>query len=219
LPHAELLTFFASSLTSLFVAVDPLAAVPVFLVMTAADGPEARRKAAKRASVVTLATLALFAWAGPGVLAHLGISPGSFQIAGGLLLFLAAVDMLRVRPSRTRISPEEEAEGVHKADVSVFPLAIPLLAGPGATSTVMMLATRVASVPQAIVLSVTLVLTALSAYLLLRSASFVGRRLGHTGMNVIERVLGLLLAAMAVQFVLDGLLRVGVLHAGTGAAA
>jgi multiple antibiotic resistance protein len=74
-------------------------------------------------------------------------------------------------------------------------------------------------VPQAIALSVTLVLTALSAYLLLRSASFVGRRLGHTGMNVIERVLGLLLAAMAVQFVLDGLLRVGVLHAGTGAAA
>jgi multiple antibiotic resistance protein len=127
--------------------------------------------------------------------------------------------MLRVQPSRTRISPEEEAEGVHKADVSVFPLAIPLLAGPGATSTVMMLATRVVSPLHALALAATLLLTALSAYLLLRSASLVGKRLGHTGMNVIERVLGLLLAAMAVQFVLDGLLHTGLIHSGTGAAA
>lgn len=199
-----LMAFAVSTFVSLFVAVDPIASVPVFLVMTASDSPAQRKATALRAAVAALSTLAVFALVGPKLLSGLGISLSAFRVAGGLLLFLLAVDMLRAQRSRTRTSPEEEAEGVEKADVSIFPLAIPMLAGPGATSTVMMLAARSSTFVHAAIVGVAIIITGLLCYSILRSASWVGRTLGKTGMNVIERVMGLLLAAMAVQFVLDG---------------
>jgi multiple antibiotic resistance protein len=117
---------------------------------------------------------------------------------------MLAVDMLRAQPSRQRTSPEEEAEGVNRPDVSIFPLAIPMLAGPGATSTVMVLISRAERAWQYAVLYAAIVFTTLATYALLRSAAMVERRLGRTGMNVLQRVMGLILAATAVQFVVDG---------------
>jgi multiple antibiotic resistance protein len=194
-----------STFASLFVAVDPFAAVPLFLVMTKSDTPASRKATALRAALATFCLLCSFAAVGPRLLAALGISLSAFRIAGGLLLFSLSLDMLRARPSRTRTSPEEEAEGVHKEDVSIFPLAIPMLAGPGAASTVMVLAARGVSVLDFILLGLSIGLTTLACYLMLRSAPWIGDKLGQTGANVIERVLGLILAATAVQFVLDGL--------------
>lgn len=200
----SLLAFATSTFVSLFVAVDPIASVPVFLVMTASDDRASRRATALRASLAALVTLSTFAWLGPQLLRVLGISMSAFRVAGGILLFLLAVDMIRAQRSRARTSPEEEAEGVQKSDVSIFPLAIPMLAGPGASSTVMMLASRGTELIHHVLLFGALLINAVICYYMLRSASWIGRTLGKTGMNVIERVLGLLLAATAVQFVLEG---------------
>jgi multiple antibiotic resistance protein len=194
-----------STLTTLLFVVDPLAVVPLFVSMTGGETPEQRRTTARRATVIMFVALTSFALAGRQLFALLGISLGAFQIAGGVLLFLLAIDMLRAQRSRTRSSPEEEAEGVEKTDVSVFPLAIPMLAGPGATSTVLVLVARAETMLAHALVVLSIALTALLCYFTLGSASAVERRLGATGMNVLERVMGLILAATAVQFVLDGL--------------
>ena len=202
---ADLVAFALSTVTTLFFVVDPPAAAPIFLSMTVADTTEHKRRMALRASIATFVTLALFAAVGGVIFRLLGISLGAFRIAGGLLLFLMAVDMLRAERSRQRTSPEEEAEGVDKTDVSVFPLAIPMLAGPGAISTVMVLVSRVEHLWQYPVIFLAVALTALGVYYVLQGALVIERRLGATGLNVMQRVMGLVLAAVSVQFVIEGL--------------
>ena len=196
--------FVFSTLTTLLLVVDAPAAVPMFLSMTGADSEEHRRRTAFRAAVAAGIVLTAFGALGGLIFRVLGISLGDFRIAGGVLLFLLAIDMLRAQRSRQRTSPEEEAEGVDRPDVSIFPLAIPMLAGPGATSTVMVLVTRAGQIWQYAVVFGSIVLTAWAAYWMLRGALTVQRRLGRTGMNVLQRVMGLILAATAVQFVVEG---------------
>jgi multiple antibiotic resistance protein len=202
---AQLISFTLSTLTTLLLVVDAPAAVPLFLSMTEADSMEHKRRTAFRATLAAVITLASFGAAGGVIFRALGISLGAFRIAGGVLLFLLAIDMLGARRSRQRTSPEEEAEGVDRPDVSIFPLAIPMLAGPGATSTVMVLVSRAERAWQYIVVFGAIALTGLASYGVLRSALQVEKRLGQTGMNVLQRVMGLLLAATAVQFVVEGL--------------
>jgi multiple antibiotic resistance protein len=201
----DLAGFAASTFTTLFFVVDAPATVPLFLSITADESPEQRRNTAFRASVATFFTLSSFAGFGGYLFARLGISLGAFRIAGGVLLFLLAVDMLKAQPSRTRSSPEEEAEGRDKTDVSIFPLAIPVLAGPGANSTAMVLVSRAHGFAEYAIVGACIAVVALLVYWILRSANWFEKRLGHTGMNVIERVMGLILAATAVQFVVDGI--------------
>jgi multiple antibiotic resistance protein len=199
------MSFTLSTLTTLLLVVDAPAAVPLFLSMTASDSAAHKRTTALRASLAAGIVLAAFAAAGGLLFRVLGISLGAFRIAGGILLFLLAVDMLRAEPSRQRTSPEEEAEGLERPDASIFPLAIPMLAGPGATSTVMVLVSRAERPWQYVVVFAAIALTQLASYGLLRGALSVERRLGRTGMNVIQRVMGLILAATAVQFVVEGI--------------
>lgn len=201
----DAVTFSLSTVTTLFFVVDPMAAAPIFLSMTASDTPAHKRQTAFRASLATLVTLALFAALGAWIFRLLGISLGAFRIAGGLLLFLLAVDMLRAQRSRQRTSPEEEIEGVEKQDISLFPLAIPMLAGPGSISTVMVLVSRVEHVWHYGVILAAIVITAAGTYYVLRGALAIERRLGQTGLNVMQRVMGLILAAVAVQFVVEGI--------------
>ena len=200
-----MLPFIFSTVTTLLLVVDAPAAVPLFMSMTRSDSDEYRRRTAFRAALAAGLVLASFGALGGIIFRVLGISLGAFRIAGGVLLFLLAVDMLRAQPSRQRTSPEEEAEGVDRPDVSIFPLAIPMLAGPGATSTVMVLVSRAERAWQYVVVFGAVVLTALVAYGFLRAAIDVERRLGRTGMNVLQRVMGLILAATAVQFIVEGI--------------
>jgi multiple antibiotic resistance protein len=202
---AKVVAFALATLTTLLLVVDAPAAVPLFLSMTAADSSAHKRNTALRAAVATGAVLAAFAALGSALFRVLGISLGAFRVAGGILLFLLSVDMLRAERSRQRTTPEEEAEGVDRPDVSIFPLAIPMLAGPGATSTVMVLVSRAERTWQYAVVFGAIAVTALATYWLLVGAVSVERRLGRTGMNVIQRVMGLVLAATAVQFVVEGL--------------
>ncbi|MGQ0587610.1 MAG: MarC family protein [Gammaproteobacteria bacterium] len=201
----EALLFSLSTLATLFFVVDPMAAAPMFITMTANDSAEHKRRTAFRASVGTFVTLALFAAIGGWIFRLLGISLGAFQIAGGILLFLLAVDMLRAERSRQRTTPEEEHEGVDKPDVSLFPLTIPMLAGPGSISTVMLLMSRVEHYWHYGVILGSITVTAIGSYYVLRGASWLEKHLGQTGINVMQRVMGLILAAIAVQFVVDGI--------------
>ena len=198
------LSFTLSTVTTLLLVVDAPAAVPLFLSMTESDSAEHRRRTAFRAALAAGLVLTSFGALGGIIFRVLGISLGAFRIAGGVLLFLLAVDMLRAQRSRQRTSPEEEAEGLDRPDVSIFPLAIPMLAGPGATSTVVVLVSRAERAWQYVVVFGAILLTGLVSYGLLRAAVRVERRLGRTGMNVLERVMGLILAATAVQFVVEG---------------
>lgn len=201
----DILAFALSTLTTLFFVVDPPATAPIFISMTANDSREHKRRTAFRASVATFVALTVFACIGGLIFSLLGISLGAFRIAGGILLFLLAVDMLKAEPSRQRTSPEEEREGKEKIDVSVFPLAVPMLAGPGAISTVMVLMARAKHVWHYAAIFAAIAITAIGCYFTLRGALAIEKRLGQTGINVLQRVMGLILAATAVQFTLEGL--------------
>jgi len=203
--EAELKFAFVAFTAILFV-VDPFAAVPIFLTITGRDPAEKRRQVARRAALAAFVTLSVFAAAGGVIFRAFGISLGAFKIAGGLLLFLMAIDMMRAQPSRTRSSEEEQSESVAKEDVAIVPLAIPMLAGPGAIATVMVLMSRAAWQPlRTAAVFGSVALTCLIAYGLMRSAAVAQRFIKTTTLHVLERVMGLLLAAVAVEFVMGGL--------------
>jgi multiple antibiotic resistance protein len=192
---------------AVFVVVDPFTAVPFFLALTAGEEAERKRDIARRAALVAGGVLAGFGLVGAVVFQLIGVTLAAFKIAGGSLLLLTSADMIRTRAPSTRITEGEVQEGAGRADVAVVPLAMPLLAGPGAIATVVVLvgrarAERFAHVP-AVLLAVAL--TAALSYVILAGASRVDRVLGRTGLNILERVAGLLLAAIAIQFILDGL--------------
>jgi multiple antibiotic resistance protein len=202
----EALQFAFVTFTAIFFVVDPFAAVPIFLTITGEDTPAQRRATALRAALATWATLTAFGIAGGLIFRMLGISLGAFQIAGGLMLLLMAVDMMRATPSRTRSTLEEQAEARAEGEVAIVPLAIPMLAGPGAIATVMVLMKRAGwrPVPTLIVLGA-VALTAVLAYVILRAAATARRFISQTTLHVLERVMGLLLSAIAVEFVVSGL--------------
>ncbi len=193
-----------NSFVTLLVVVDPLGLAPIFAALTRGY-PESRRRAtAIRGAVLGSIILLAFALAGDVLLNSLGITLPAFRIAGGLLLFLVALDMIFARPSgmRSRTVREQE-EDSYEGDVSVFPLAIPLLAGPGAITTVL-LYTGGRSAPEVAMFVLVLLAVLLITLVSLLLASRVMGLFGETGVNVLARVLGVLLAALAVQFVLDG---------------
>ena len=196
------LTF--NSFVTLFVVIDPLGLAPVFAALTRHYPEERRREAAIRGTALGAVILFLFALVGDVLLDALGIGLAAFRIAGGILLFLLALDMVFAYTSgvRSRTAREQEEEP-YEQDVSVFPLATPLLAGPGAITTVLLYTGRRSVTEIATFAGVLLVVLLLTLASLLL-ASRLMRGLGETGANVFSRVLGVLLAALAVQFVLDG---------------
>ena len=191
--------------TSIFFIVDPFAVVPTFLAMTERDSPDHRRVLAKRGAWTCGVTLIAFALGGSMIFKIFGITIGAFKIAGGILMGLNALDMVQARRSQQRETPAEKAEGIQKEDIGIVPLGVPMLAGPGSISTVMVLAlgSKGALVTAAVYGSI--ILTALISYFVLRAASFVERRLGQTGMRILTRFMGLVLCAIAVQFIIDGI--------------
>ena len=203
----ELLSLGLVSFSAIFFVVDPFSAVPFFLAMTRDHTAEERRVTALRASVAAGLVLAVFAIAGAWVFKLLGISLGAFKIAGGVVLLLLALDMIRTQPSRTRITEGEVEAGAHKEDIAIVPLAMPLLAGPGGIATAIVLMARARGGPwwHAIPVLVAITLTAVGTYVILAGATRTERVLGRTGLAILERAAGLLLVAIGIQFMLDGL--------------
>ncbi len=184
--------------------VDPIGVVPLFLSMTARDSEEKARSMARRACVAGALLLIFFALFGQVVFRVFGVTLSAFRVAGGLLLLLTSLDMLRNRPAATRTSELETQEGVEKEDIAMVPLAMPMLAGPGAIATVMVLVSEGDPVSSAVVVVTSIVITFLAGYVVLRSANRIKGVLGHTGIAMLERVFGLVLAAIGVQFIADG---------------
>jgi multiple antibiotic resistance protein len=202
----EELSFAVVAFSAVFFIVDPLIAVPFFLSVTAGDSREKRQKTAATASLVAAIVLVLFALAGGFIFKAFGISLGAFKIAGGLLLFLTSIDQMRAQRARTRTTQEEEEDGAAKDDVAIVPMAIPMLAGPGAIATVLVLMSRAAWKPfRTAAVFGAILITCLVAYLLMRWASLAERFLRPTTLRVLERVMGLLLSAIAVEFVVGGI--------------
>ncbi len=207
-----LLQFSLVAFTSIFALVDPIAAVPTFLVMTAHTGHERRRRTALRASWTCLVVLSIFALAGPLIFQMFGITLPAFRIAGGVVLGLIGLDMLRARRSTIKETPGETEEGTEKEDAGITPLGIPMLAGPGAMSSVTVLMSQnVDWLHRGIVLAA-VATASLASFLVLAAADRVGSYLHETGIRILTRLMGLLLTAIAVQFILDGLRDVGVVR-------
>ena len=199
--QAEAITAFVA----LFVVIDPVGLAPLFIALTRGAAPRVRFIIGARAVAVAAALLLLFGLAGESVLEFLGISLPAFQIAGGILLFLTALDMLFDRRTKRR---EDQAHTLED-DPSIFPLAMPLIAGPGAIATVILLSGQAQGDPLYLAQVMGVAAAVLGVVLLLFSlASPVERLLGPTGINVVTRLLGMLLAALSVQFVLNGILAI-----------
>jgi multiple antibiotic resistance protein len=200
-----MLEFVFNSFVTLLVIVDPLGLAPIFAALTRGYPEKRKREAAIRGTVLGGAILLIFALVGDALLGALGIGLAAFRTAGGILLFLLALDMIFARPSGLRSrSVREQEEESYQDDISVFPLAIPLIAGPGAITTVLLYTggSDVARTTVFIGVILAVLLLSLGALLL---APRIMRLFGETGANVLSRVLGVLLAALAVQFVFDGL--------------
>lgn len=199
------LTFAVVALSAVFFVIDPLANIPIFLTITSGDDKVQRRRTARRAAFAAWVLLSTFAVAGGLIFKAFGISLGAFKCAGGLMLLLMSIDMMRAEPPRTRTSEEEQRESQARDDVALFPLAIPMLAGPGAIATVMVLMSRAAWHPvRTLAVFAAVTITCLSSWLLMRYAANVGEKIPKTLLRAFERVMGLLLAAVAVEFIAGG---------------
>jgi multiple antibiotic resistance protein len=200
------------AVSSLFVIVDPIAIVPTFLAMTADDTPAQRIRMARLACVIMVAVLFAFAILGERILKFLGIDLPAFQIAGGIVLLLVALDMLRAQRSRVQETREEMAAGTAKDDIAVTPLAIPMLSGPGAISTAILLHNRADGFHEEVALCVAILLVGAVTYVVLHLSSHGARWLSPIAMRITTRIMGLLLAAVAIQFIVNALGTLGITH-------
>ncbi|WP_187430389.1 hypothetical protein ROLI_019540 [Roseobacter fucihabitans] len=194
--------FLITSFVTMLVVIDPIGLAPLFVALTQGMTPALRRRIALRATGTAILILLAFAAFGEALLSFIGISMAAFRVAGGVLLFLTALDMLFERRTKRRENQSEEEES---DDPSVFPLAIPLIAGPGSIASVILLMGQRPGVEGTVI-----VLGATACVMLIVMAFFLAsglieRALGKTGITVVTRLLGMLLAALSVQFVLDGL--------------
>jgi len=200
---SSFLQFALITFTSVLFIVDPIAVIPTYLVITRDESPLQRASTARRACIAAALLLSVFGFAGRLIFELFGITLPAFRIAGGLILWLVAMDMLRSQRTMQE-TPAEIIEGQEKEDVALTPLAVPMLAGPGAISTVTVLAGQARTVARTVTVYAAIVLTAFVCWIVLRAADRLSARLGRTGIQIASRIMGLMLAAVAVQFVITG---------------
>jgi multiple antibiotic resistance protein len=204
----SILEYILLATSSLFVIVDPLAAVPAFIAMTPANTPADRMRMARLASLVMAGVLLAFAFGGQWIFRFLGITMPAFEIAASIVLLLVALDMLRAQRSRMLETREETDAGAEKLDIAVTPLAIPMLSGPGAISTVILLQNQAQNLPQEVALCMSILAVSAATYTILRISAHGMHWLSPIALNIAIRIMGLLLAAVAVQFMINGILAV-----------
>src|SRR5436190_14105686 len=190
----DLLKYMLLSGASLFVIIDPIATVPAFLAMTPNDGPEARIRMARLACIIAAAILIVFVITGEGIFRLMGITIPAFKIAGSIVLMLIALDMLRANRSRVQETHEERSAGAEKEDIAITPLAVPMLAGPGAISTTILLHTRSPDFQHTIALVICILGVCVASYYTFRiAAKGATKFISPIAMKIVERLMGLLL--------------------------
>ena len=200
-----------TSLAAVFFIVDPIAATPTFLAITAGFERTKRRHMARRAALTCWVLLSTFAVIGKYVFRLFGITMPAFRLAGGLLLLLVALDMLQARQSRTRETPEEQHDAQAHEDVGMVPMGLPILAGPGSLSTVMVLVGQGRTWLEIAPVLLSIAITAAAVYAILRSADHVEAVLGEIGIRVLTRLMGLMLTAIAFQFFVNALVEMHII--------
>lgn len=193
--------------TALFVIADPVAAIPIFITLTSGNTAEERKRIASVTALTVATVLVSSIFLGQPLLRLFGISIASFRVGGGILILLMAISMLNARVSRTHSTPEEVQEGAEKEDPAVVPLGIPLLAGPGTISTMVIYAHQAKDIYDTIFLVVAGLFVAFTVLIALRLAAPLRNLLGKTGINIISRLLGLVLTAVAVEFIEGGMVQ------------
>lgn len=194
-----------AAFTTLFIIIDPPGLAPLFVALTQGMNAAQRRTVALRACLIAGALMLAFLFMGEALLDFIGISMPAFRIAGGILLFLTALEMLFQKRQARREDNAAEGQAEHHDDPSVFPLALPLIVGPGAITTIILLAGQAESAWDFAAITGVMAAVLVSVFLALLVATPLDKLLGKTGINIVTRVLGMLLAALAVQFILDGI--------------
>src|SRR5712692_5395970 len=193
-----LLTFTISAFVTFFTVIDPVGLAPIFVGLSSHLSKEQRKTVVTRATVISAGIIIFFALVGRFLLDRLGIQLYAFNVAGGALLFLVAVDMLFGRPSGTRETKAEAEEALTREDISVFPLAIPLIAGPGTIATTILYVDSALAKPlDLLAVAAAIVVTLTLAWLVMRASMWIIQRIGRTGIMVLSRILGIILAALA----------------------
>jgi multiple antibiotic resistance protein len=213
LSRAPIVRFSVLALSSIFFLVDPFAAIPSFLAITSTADAARRKRMARKGALTCFIVLTTFAVAGQLIFRMFGITLPAFEIAGGLILLLIGLDMLEARRSPTQETSGDTEEATVKEDAGIVPLGIPMLAGPGAISSVMVLVGQVPSLwhwEMGAILG-SIAITALVAYWVLAGADRVRKVMGETGIRILVRIMGLLLVALAMQYFVNGLTDLGVI--------
>lgn len=201
----DLLDYTILSFSSLFVIVDPIGLIPSFLTMTQQNTLQERTRMAWLAALVTFAILMLSFLFGQRFLLAFGITLPAFQIAGGIILLLVALDMLQARRTAVKETQEEKVEGIHKEDVAITPMGIPMLAGPGAITAVILLANKAGTPWHHVILVGSIILVSFLTFFILWVITVQSHKISIIALKIMSRLMGLLLAAIAVQFVVNGL--------------
>ncbi len=216
-----MLSAFVPIFFTIFIVLDPLGLVPIFIGLSSGMDRAEKDRTIRKAVLTAFFVLTLFIVAGKFILGLLGISPGSFFIAGGIMLFLVSLDMLFGKAKRSKTSDQEKSDGTdasagdEPSSVAVFPLAIPILAGPGTITTILLFTSSDADpVPTMLMLGLAVVITLGAATATMKASDLVLRVLGRTGVSVVERIMGLLLSGLSVQFVYDGIVKLGLIPGG-----
>ncbi len=200
----DLSAFALLCFSSLLAIMNPLSAAPMYLALTDGYTPANRRRTLRNAMLTAFAVLLVFALLGGTIFQLFGITIDAFRIAGGIIFFGIGMDMLQAKRSRVKATEEEEEEGRHKEDVGITPLGIPMITGPGAITTVMVLMTQATDGPRVAVVFGAVVAVLGIAWAVLTAAPRLVRFFGQTGLNVMTRIMGLLVTVIAVQFIVDG---------------
>ncbi len=211
LRYSAYVRFSLLALSSIFFLVDPFAALPTFLAVTAGADRVRRRAIARKASLTAWVVLSAFAVAGQYLFRIFGITLPAFEIAGGIILFLIGLDMLAAKRSPTQESSEEVEAASTKEDAGIVPLGVPMLAGPGSITSVMVLVGQAQNLWQMAAILSAILVTAVICFLVLGNSDRVARGLGETGIRILVRVMGLLLVALAVQYFVNGLVDLNVI--------
>jgi multiple antibiotic resistance protein len=207
-------TEYSRFIIALFVILDPFAAVPIFLALTKTYSNDERARVANIAAISVLLVLVIASLTGEALLNAMGTSLAAFRVGGGIVLLLMALAMLRGQTNSVRTTPEEDAEAEDKNAIAVVPLAIPLMAGPGSISTAIIQMHRSGSEYHGLLVVTCIVLVCLLLWIVLRMANIIGKALGRIGLNIINRLFGLILAAIAVEIMANGLKQLFPLLAG-----
>jgi multiple antibiotic resistance protein len=211
LQHSVYVRFSLLALSSIFFLVDPFAALPTFLAITEGSDSARRKRTARKGALTTLIVLSGFAFAGEAIFRVFGITLPAFELAGGILLLVIGLDMLQAKRSPTQEVAGDTEAAAQKEDAGIVPLGVPMLAGPGAITSVMVLVGQAQTHWQMGAILASIAITAAVCYLVLGHSDVVARVLGDTGIRILVRIMGLLLVALAAQYFVNGLADLGVI--------